>query len=388
MSDDSLTMCSASSQSIATGFLSYARMDDEAELGRISQLAKDVVSQYEMLTGETIKLFVDRDAIKWGSKSRQVIDDSLASVKFFIPVMTPRYFTRKECIRELEYFAKRAKELGITKLLLPLHYVDVPTLVDASDKEGLLGMISEFQYRDWREIRFADRASEVYRREVSAIAEYLVQANLTADQAVSVLDMSEEDDENDEDHEDDEDDSPGVLDLLAGSEEALPEFLTTITELTEQTSIIGDIITESTLRVNKASGFRSRILEVRNVAMRLRVPTANIDGLGRLYRSQLQEIDDGLRIIIEQAPEEIERDPEARIQFCELFTQIVYMSDMSANANDGLKTMIAACAPLEKVSRDIRPVIRRLRNALTVIVNEGETIAGWKTLIESSGVDC
>ena len=382
MSDDSLDGCSASSHSTATGFWSYARMDDEAELGRISQLAKDVVSQYEMLTGETIKLFIDRDAIKWGAKSRQVIDDSLASVKFFIPVMTPRYFTRKECIRELEYFAKRAKELGIMKLLLPLHYVEVPGLVDDSEKEGLLGIISEFQYMDWRETRFAARASEAYRREVSAIAKYLVQANLTADQAVPDIDISEEDEEYDED------DTPGSLDLLAGSEGALPEFVATVHELTEQASIIGGIMNESALRVNKASGFRNRILEVRNVAMKLRAPTANIDGLGTLYRSQLQEIDNGLRVIIKQAPEEIEQDPEAKNQFCELFAQIVKMSDKSTTANDGLKTMIAACLPLEKMSRDIRPVIRRLRNALTVIVNEGETIANWKRLIESSGIDC
>jgi len=34
------------------GFWSYVHADDDAESGRIAQLARDVVAQFEMLTGE------------------------------------------------------------------------------------------------------------------------------------------------------------------------------------------------------------------------------------------------------------------------------------------------------------------------------------------------
>ena len=340
MNDNSPDGGSGSSQANATGFWSYVRMDDSDELGRISQLARDVVRQYEMLTGETINLFIDRDDIKWGDKYRKVIDGSLASVKFFIPVMTPRYFMHKECIRELEYFAKRAKELGITELILPLHYVEVPELIDDSEKEGVLGMISEFQYRDWRDIRFSDTTSEVYRREVSAIAA-LVQANKTADQAVFNTDTAEESEKYDEY---DEDSKPGTLDLLAGSERAFPEFIDTVNRLGEQTSIIGEILTGSRSRIEKASGFRNRVLEVRNVAMKLRAPTANIEGLRDLYKSQLKEIDEGLRVIIEQAPGEIETNPETKRHFCDLFTQIIGLSSTAEDTHVSIQDMIDACA--------------------------------------------
>lgn len=73
------------------GFWSYVHNDDEAEGGRISQLARDVARQFEMLTGEPLALFLDRDAIKWGEDWRDKIDSNLASVAFFVPVMTPRY---------------------------------------------------------------------------------------------------------------------------------------------------------------------------------------------------------------------------------------------------------------------------------------------------------
>jgi hypothetical protein len=72
------------------GFWSYVHRDDYAEGDRISQLARDVVAQFEMLTGETIELFLDKDSIEWGEVWRVKINESLASVAFFIPVMTPR----------------------------------------------------------------------------------------------------------------------------------------------------------------------------------------------------------------------------------------------------------------------------------------------------------
>jgi hypothetical protein len=74
------------------GFWSYVHADDHAEHERISRLAKDVASQFEMLTGEPLSLFLDKDAIKWGEIWRDKIDVSLAAIGFFVPVLTPRYF--------------------------------------------------------------------------------------------------------------------------------------------------------------------------------------------------------------------------------------------------------------------------------------------------------
>lgn len=48
------------------GFWSYVHRDDTAEEGRISRLAIDLVSQYELLTGETINLFLDKASLEWG----------------------------------------------------------------------------------------------------------------------------------------------------------------------------------------------------------------------------------------------------------------------------------------------------------------------------------
>jgi hypothetical protein len=110
------------------GFWSYVHDDDEADSGRIARLARDVADQFQMLTGETISLFLDKDAIKWGEEWRDKVDSSLSSIAFFISVITPRYFMHPECRRELRFFVDRATRLGIRELVLPLLYVDVPSL--------------------------------------------------------------------------------------------------------------------------------------------------------------------------------------------------------------------------------------------------------------------
>lgn len=87
-----------------TGFFSYVHADDEAERGRIAQLARDIAERVEMLTGETIELFFDRDDLEWGDDWRNRIDNSLASTAFFIAILTPRFFTSSECRREAQFF--------------------------------------------------------------------------------------------------------------------------------------------------------------------------------------------------------------------------------------------------------------------------------------------
>jgi hypothetical protein len=119
------------------GFWSYARADDEAEGGRITRLARRVQTEYALITGEEIDVFLDRDDLEWGVEWKRRIDAALLGTAFFIPVLTPRYFSRPECRRELLTFVGHAASLGVNELLLPLLYVDVPDLSPDSDDEAI-----------------------------------------------------------------------------------------------------------------------------------------------------------------------------------------------------------------------------------------------------------
>ena len=82
---------------VAVGFWSYTHEDDRLDGGGILRLSHLIMEEYDLLSGEPLKLFIDRNDIAWGEEWRKRVDSSLAQTTFFIPIITPRYFTRPEC---------------------------------------------------------------------------------------------------------------------------------------------------------------------------------------------------------------------------------------------------------------------------------------------------
>jgi uncharacterized protein YukE len=370
------------------GFWSYVHADDEAEGNRISRLARDVATQFEMLTGEPLDLFLDRDAIKWGEDWRDKIDSSLASIAFFIPVLTPRYFMRPECRRELQFFARRATRLGIKELVLPLFYVDVPSLQGETTTDDLIALVRTFQWEDWRDLRFVDPAAEGYRRGVGRLAERLVAANRQAentDVAAMALKMDGPAGGSLED-------SPGLLDRMATAEETLPKLKATMEAIGRDIEMIGQAMQEAAADVQQgdrqAQGFAARLLVTRRVARRLTEPAERVWSSGNDFASQLHEVDEGFRAIIERSVAEVQENPDSRTAVCTFFKAVRSLSGAAQVALDHAQGLIDAIAPLENISRDLRPVLRRLRQGLTTMVEAREISNEWVQLIDGSGVTC
>lgn len=370
------------------GFWSYVHADDQAEGERISRLARDVAGQFEMLTGEPLDLFLDRDAISWGEDWRNKIDSSLASVAFFIPVMTPRYFMSPECRREMQFFARRATSLGVKELVLPLLYVDVPSLHNETAADDLIELVGTFQWEDWRELRFADPATEGYRRGVARLAERLVEANRQmerTDSAAIALRVETLLDET-------VDDSPGFLDRVATAEETLPKLAETLMAINQDINLIGQIARESTADMQRGEGqgqgFAARLLVARKMARQLAEPTERIWASSNEFASQFHDVDEGFRAIIERAPVEIQQNPDSNPSICNFFSTVRSLSERAHAGLSSIQGMIDATTPLEAISRDLRPVLRRLRQGLTTMVEAREIGGEWVQLIDGSGVMC
>jgi hypothetical protein len=319
------------------GFWSYVHEDDRAEGGRICRLARDIVDQYQMLTGEEIRLlFLDKDDIQWGDQWRKEIDSGLASVAFFIPVMTPRYFMSPECRRELQFFLRRATDLGVKELVLPLHYVNVLALSDETTEDDLIKLLGTIQWEDWRELRFSDVASNEYRRSVARLAEKLVEANMRAEESTIPIPAQIE-----AGHDVNKDDTPGLIDTLADSEEMLAKLPDTLNIMTQDITQIGQIMREATEKINRADtqgkGFAARLIVAKQTALRLNEPTERIWSQSNVYASQLHSVDSGFRIIIENAMNEIKEDPSTNSNFCDFFDIIRKMSDASNMAIESFK---------------------------------------------------
>lgn len=346
-----------------------------------------MVAQYEMLTAESIDLFLDRDALEWGHRWKDQVDTSLASVAFFIPVITPRYFRSAECRRELQFFARQAKNLDVRELVMPLLYVDFPALHGESPTDDLITLIREFQWEDWTDLRFADPASPEHRRGLDRLAARLIAANeepersdvtVASQQLYSAGEAASEE--------------PGFMDRIAEAEEAMPHWAETLQAIGQQITAVTSALNDATERGvesdRRGKGFAGRLMVTRELARNLAEPASRILSLGNDFTTQLHAVDDGIRAIIEVASAEATADAEERRQLCEFFSTVRGLSGQARSGLSSLQEMIEAMAPAERMSRDLRPVLREMRQGLTLVLEGREITDEWVKLIDASPIEC
>ncbi|WP_417554436.1 TIR domain-containing protein [Microbacterium sp.] len=361
------------------GFWSYVHKDDAAEGGRIAQLARDIVDQFEMITGDEVELFLDRDSLEWGAHWQSRIDDALSGVAFFVPILTPRYFSSSSCRSELNSFARSAADLGVRELLLPILYVDVPGADADSPDDELIELARSFQWSDFRQTSLLDRHEGAYRRAVRDLALRLASANREAERSpvarAAATRVAEQDTE------------AGFLDVLASFEEALPELTTITFAVAAEVETIGEVVTEAGNQLSSlttGNSFARRLLVTRNLATTLASPAHAIGELGDQFATKLHDMDLGVRLIIDRAP----REPEGSAQFCEFFAQI---RSLAASADEGLGSLAQMgeqAGTLESSAREIRPVIREMRRGITSLAEGRGVMAEWVALIDASELEC
>ncbi|HEY0453740.1 toll/interleukin-1 receptor domain-containing protein [Actinophytocola sp.] len=356
---------------VSRGFLSYAHRDNDAEGNRIRELAGDIEAQYELLTGEPARLFVEREHLRWGEDWKLTIDEALAQATFFIPVVTPTYFRRTECRRELDMFARRAVELGVKDLVLPLLYVDFDDLHADPCEDDLVALVRKFGWENWTSLRFAERRSGDYRRAVAGLAGRLASASAAAEW-VQVPESGL----------DELDDAPGYLDILARTEEAVPAWRETVAALDAALRDVGMFMQVAVEQQPPTPDFGDRIAFARRLAGALEGPVGDLQAKANDFLGQLHAVDQGVRIVVERAEREVAEHPEIRdhvLGMTRLLRQFVDGAPPGLADADDLSTVAES---IERLSRNLRPVVRNLRKALTLLIDGRDVLASWATLLD------
>jgi TIR domain len=153
-------------------FFSYAHHDDRAEGGRLHKLAEALATEVQSQTGQPFEIFVDRDAIHWGTNWKRALDEGLQQSTFLIPVITPSYFESEYCRNELAAFLAKEKALGRDDLVFPIHYIEVGLFDDKSlrSRNRLARALHRHQYVDWRHLRHVSLSAVGVRTEISKMA--------------------------------------------------------------------------------------------------------------------------------------------------------------------------------------------------------------------------
>jgi len=369
------------------GFWSYVHQDDAAEGGRISELARDVAGQYELLTGQSIDLFLDRDAIQWGDRWRDSVEAGIQTAAFFVAIITPRYFQSAECRNELQSFARKAKEIGVSELVVSLRYVETPELEDPSPTDPLVELVKEFQWEDWTDLRFHDRDSATYRRAVGELAERLAEVNRSLDSAAAVRTLDGRNDLVSGGE------PPGTLDLMEAAEIVLPQWVKTTRKLGEEIEAVGTVFRAATEKVEQqnrrgGSGFAGRVAVARQTARGLTPHAERILELGTNFSNEMHDVDSGVQAILRQLAEEAPTSDQEARDVCAFLKSIGDLASAMVKGLEQMDTMLGTFEPLERMSRDLRLPLREMRQGLTAM-REGNAVAeGWLQLIERVEIDC
>lgn len=372
--------------SSSIGFWSYVHADDYAEKGRLTQLGTDIIEQMGLISGEKISIFLDKD-IEWGEDWREKIEDNLSKVAFFIPVITPRYLTSASCRGELQYFANRATKLGMNELIMPLLYIDFPELHNEMTTDDLIKKITNYQWVNWTDNRFKDSSSESYRRGVADLATRLCEANSKLESqpvivnSTTILEVEAELVE-----------EPGIIDILADTETSLPKCNEIINEIANQIILIGEFAAKATQELEQNNkpgiGFGPRIMISKRLSQNLREPVDKVCILTAEYASFFHSVDEGFRYYISHAKETIDNDPSSKSAVCGFFHSVKELDSHANESLDKIQAFINVIESTESMSRDLRPVFRRLRQGLIIFVESREINNNWVRMIDNLDIHC
>lgn len=361
-----------------SGFFSYVHDDDSAEGGRIVQLAQDISAQYELLTGDSIELFLDRNSLEWGDAWKDVIDEQLVSVAFFIAVVTPRYFRSPECRRELVAFASRAEENGLDGLFLPVLWVDAPQIGPDSADE-LANLLSRYQWSNWTGLRFVDRDSSEYRREVARLSQRLVLANEEMLQKSETQEAVKEGDSPPVD-------SPGFLDDLALMEESIPEIVSILDDSAASILEIAELVANATTEMEKTQNPKfavaTRIRVSKELSVELESPVMEMQKLASNFQIKVNESKRGIDYLLSGISSLSDAELEANEDARAYVRSFLEMINSAAEAGESVQEMRDVAQGIENYSRDLRPVLRCLGDALANYIDTIQLLKSWRVDVE------
>lgn len=388
---------------IARAFFSYAHADNERESGRLLRLAKLIENEFALLTGSEIEVFTDVSAISWGDDWRAKIEEALQETTFFIPVLTPTYFLRDECRREMTQFTAAAETLSLRKLLLSIRYIPIPDLHEESVDE-LKSKAARMEFEAWDQLRLMSRHAPDHRQAVHRLASRLVE--LTQELELGHTEPSSPAEHTrrskpaqsaaaeararptgrnlhpplsaNSSHED----GDGPMDVMVDAEPAMVAWGAILEQLPGATERFNSKFIEATTRMNAANdlpnAFARKIQIARELAADVEPELLTIEDLSKSYSDSLDRVDAAFRAMYELA--QISDKPENAIQLRALDVMVRNLIVSSQEARVGLTAAADAARAAARLSKDLRPVLRRFETAVRNIIDGGTLIDSWGEL--------
>lgn len=126
---------------------------------------------------DELEVFQDTDDIEPGDKWKQKLRDAIDGSAFFIPVLTPFYFSREHCRSELDIWLTNYRFPGKIRRIIPIKFLPlVKAEVNENGKpiDKLRAEIDALQYLDFTAFRNNVSLRGKLSKEISSLAQRIV----------------------------------------------------------------------------------------------------------------------------------------------------------------------------------------------------------------------
>jgi hypothetical protein len=177
---------------------------------------------------------------------------------------------------------------------------------------------------------------------------------------------------------------PGFVELTAVAEQSMPIFVQTIVDLTAEMAKLGEIATEKAARMEQMSHSAqpsvAKLVVIRELAEAYGPSAERFETLSADYVEQVERIDAGVTAIIERIP--ALTDPE-EIAAAKGFAEAIRVLATEASAAfGGLQGFMVSLRTVNEMSSTIRPVLRRINQAVSSLLPSGDVFNRWVTTID------
>lgn len=357
-------------------FWSYSHADEEND-HRIITLFEDVCKKFGAITGEEVgSYFVDKQSIDWGEEWKTKIVDNINNLPFFIPILTPRYFKRPECIAELKTFMRKAEQQQSSELLLPILFIDVPEFQDSNCSDDLINQLKKIHYENWTDLRFEERDSTKYRRAVHSLASKLKKKNKSLEHKITRITVAPIDDG-----------EPGFIDIWSDFENELAEFGPKLVRANDLMNKISGVTNDHTeiLRTLTAQGKTPAVkaLAIKSLSEKITEPVDEFYEATREYTNLVFSLDKKFPLLVDYLINFGDSTNDGGHSVTSMKESIKELAENMNSSNTSVEQTIQTCEALGRVSRDLRPVLRKQNAALRLMQEAVISINHWNDLIST-----
>ncbi len=349
-------------------FFSYARKDDERTYGAITKLKKAIVNEYAYVTGNDLDIFQDKDDIDWGDNWRKEIKENLGNTYFFIPILTPTYLRRPSCLGELKNAFRAFKDTNNERGIFPIRFADCADAIESLNDDELAGFLKSANSPNWSDLQYEDPSSSDYRRSIRKIVDRMIAFDAShkwEEEALVIDDESSLDDE------------MGLIDRIAFVEEDMDNATNELAAISALITEVGDMFSSQSVPDNATFG--QRLAVMKELSKELESPADDIERHTKEYSHLMGKVDSGVHAIIEcaslGAPYENSASHDDKVSF---HMSMKRLNEDTKPAFVQMKNFCAVLRNTERLSKDLRKPIRRIRSSVEDIGSSQHYYQDWE----------